>query len=48
MSLLIILRDVAFSVPSMVSGLLIQPHIFWQFYLREIWGLLIGLGLLKL
>ena len=37
-----------FLIASMVSGLLIHPYIFWQFYLREILGLLIGLGLFKL
>lgn len=37
-----------FPIASMVSGLLIHPYIFWQFYLREILGLLVGLGLFKL
>lgn len=37
-----------FPIASMVSGLLIYPYIFWQFYLGEILGLLVGLGLFKL
>ena len=31
----------------MVSGLLNQLQIFWQLYLIELLGLLIGLGLLE-
>ena len=33
-----------FLISSMVSGILIQPHIFWELYLIELWGLLIVLG----
>ena len=37
-----------FLIPSMVLGLLNQLQIFWQLYLIELLGHLIGLGLLKL
>ena len=37
-----------FLISSMVSGLLIQPRIFWQLYLIKLLGVLIGLMLLKL
>ena len=47
--LVIIQRNVAFfPIPSMVLGLLDQLHIFWQFHLIELPGLLTGLGLLEL
>ena len=37
-----------FMISSMVSGLLIQRYIFWQLYMIELLGLLMGLRLLKL
>ena len=36
-----------FLISSVVLGLLDQLHIFWQMYLIELLGFLLGLGLLK-
>ena len=42
-------RNLAFVlISSMVLGFLDQLHIFWQLYLKELLGLLTGLGLIEL
>ena len=48
MDLLITYRNVSFFlIYSMVSGVLDQRYVFWQLYLMELLGVLIGLGLLE-